>query len=497
MNTKAATEWTWADKLTALRLLAGASMLDFISTLFKLETKTDYIIGSHHRTICAALDKVIKGEIRKLIINIAPRYGKTCLVSQYFPAYGFALNPQCRFLHLSYSGALAEDNSMACRGIMEGDFYPRLFPHSTVEGGTRSRWRTNEGGALYATTTMGQITGFGAGRLDNEDPAETAMINGMTPTPQTAFNGAIIIDDPIKPEDALSDTMREAVNRRFETTIRNRVNSRKTPIIIIMQRLHPHDLCGYLQETEPNEWTVLSLPVITTDENGHDAALWEFKHNLEELRKLAEINPFVFETQYMQNPRPLQGLMYDRGFKEYDIVPPAKTAVRKCYIDTADTGSDFLCAIVYDETEDANYIRDVLFTDKPMEYTEAAAAEMITKYSVAEAIIEGNNGGRSFARNVERNCRLMHNNDTIFTTFTQSANKQVRIFSHSNEVQNICWMPRGWKSMWSSFANAILSYQKTGRNAHDDAPDALTGTVEKRSEPAEEIKATDWEDILY
>ena len=59
MNTKAATEWTWADKLTALRLLAGASMLDFISTLFKLETKTDYIIGSHHRTICAALDKVI------------------------------------------------------------------------------------------------------------------------------------------------------------------------------------------------------------------------------------------------------------------------------------------------------------------------------------------------------------------------------------------------------------------------------------------------------
>lgn len=492
-----AMQWSWQDKAAALRMIAQSSMLDFISTMFRLETKTDYIVGEHHRKICDALDKVIKGETRKLIINIAPRYGKTCLVSQYFPAYGFALNPKCRFLHLSYSGSLAEDNSMACRGIMQGDYYPLFFPASKVEGGTRSRWRTEAGGALYATTTLGQITGFGAGRLDNEDADEMSLINGMSPTEGGAFNGAIIIDDPIKPEDALSDTIRESVNRRFETTIRNRVNSRKTPIIIIMQRLHPHDLCGYLQETEEGEWTVLSLPVIETDEQGQDKALWPFKHNIEELRKLNEINPFVFETQYMQNPRPLQGLMYDRGFKEYDVIPATRDKLRRCYIDTADTGSDYLCAIVYDETKEANYIIDVLFTDKPMEYTETATAEMLSKYMVKEAVIEGNNGGRGFARNVERNCRLMGNTYTQFTTFTQSANKQVRIFTRSNEVQNICRMPIGWKSLWPSFSQAILSYLKTGRNAHDDAPDALTGTVEKRQEIMMVDSDIDWDSLLY
>lgn len=79
------------------------------------------------------------------------------------------------------------------------------------------------------------------------------------------------------------------MNNRFESTIRNRVNSRNTPIIIIMQRLHEHDLCGYLQEIEPEEWTVLSLPCIWHDENGQEQPLWEFKHTLEELHKIREI----------------------------------------------------------------------------------------------------------------------------------------------------------------------------------------------------------------
>lgn len=486
----------WQDKAAALSLLAMHSTLDFVTTMFSIHNKTPYIVGDHHRKICEALDKVISGECRKLIINIAPRYGKTALVSQYFPAYGFAINPACRFLHLSYSGSLAEENSMSCRGVMEDDIYPFLFPKSITDGGTRSRWRTKGGGAMYATTTLGQITGFGAGRLDTEQDEKIGEAIDGIPTAAN-FSGAIIIDDPIKPEDALSDTMREAVNRRFETTIRNRVNSRKTPIIIIMQRLHPHDLCGYLMETEPDEWTVLSLPVITTAEDGTEAALWPFKHTLQELKELARINPFVFETQYMQNPRPLQGLMYDRGFKEYEVLPHMRNRTRKCYIDTADTGSDYLCAIVYDETKEGNYIVDVLFTDKPMEYTETTTAELLTKHDVDEVVIESNNGGRGFARNVERDCRLIGNTRTAFYTFTQSANKAVRIFSRSNEVMNLTFFPHGWQQMWPLFSGAILGYLKTGRNAHDDAPDALTGTIERRTEYDGTTEDVDWDEVLY
>lgn len=144
------------------------------------------------------------------------------------------------------------------------------------------------------------------------------------------------------------------MNNRFESTIRNRVNSRNTPIIIIMQRLHEHDLCGYLQEIEPEEWTVLSLPCIWHDENGQEQPLWEFKHTLEELHKIERSNSFVFETQYMQNPKPLEGLMYGE-FKTYDIIPYAASMKRKNYTDTADTGSDYLCSICYTETPIGNF----------------------------------------------------------------------------------------------------------------------------------------------
>ena len=194
--------------------------------------------------------------------------------------------------------------------------------------------------------------------------------------PCLLYTSALIIDDPVKPEDAISDTPREKVNQRFETTIRNRVNSRNTPIIIIMQRLHEHDLCGYLMETEPGEWTVLSLPAIIY-ENGKEKALWEFKHTIEELHRMQRVNSYVFETQYMQNPTPMEGLMYGK-FKTYEAIPITNRAIRKNYTDTADTGSDYLCSIDYIDTEIGNFILDVLFTQKEMEFTEPETCLLYT-----------------------------------------------------------------------------------------------------------------------
>ena len=300
------------------------------------------------------------------------------------------------------------------------------------------------------------------------------------PAWESDFAGAIVIDDPIKPEDALSETIRERVNNRFESTIRNRVNSRNTPIIIIMQRLHEHDLCGYLQEIEPEEWTVLSLPCIWHDENGQEQPLWEFKHTLEELHKIERSNSFVFETQYMQNPKPLEGLMYGE-FKTYDIIPYAASMKRKNYTDTADTGSDYLCSICYTETPIGNFVTDILYTQKPMEYTEPATAEMLSRNKTEICYVESNNGGRSFGRNVEAQCRIIGNNFTSFNPFTQTANKRVRIFTRSNEVQNLIYFPTGWEHKWPEFASHVKSYRKQQEfNSHDDAEDALTGVIEKR-----------------
>lgn len=456
-----------------LRTECGLSLLEFTKAMFFHKSfGREYIPNTHHIQICNALQRVVYGQTKRLIINVAPRYGKTELVSKMFIGWGFAINPASRFVHLSYSDDLVMDNSREINEMLRSEYYRAMFPWVQVTDTGAKLWRTKAGGGMYAVSAGGQVTGFGAGQTEDENK----ILDEMTATtPQ--FAGAIVIDDPLKPEDALSDVAREKVNARFDSTIRSRVNSRNTPIIIIMQRLHEQDLCGYLLTTEPDKWEVLSLPCLTYDEEGNPHALWELKHSVEDLLHLQAVNSFVYETQYQQNPKPREGLMYAE-FREYDTLPVGSYMIKN-YTDTADKGEDYLCSICYAEFPDNTcYVLDILYTKKGMEFTEPETARMITRNRVQHCIIESNNGGRGFRRNVERNCREMQNLTTRFEDFTQSQNKDVRIFSHSNEVTNLVFMPVGWRYRWSEYYSAMTGYRKEGRNAHDDAPDATTGIVE-------------------
>lgn len=482
-----------------LRLEMLSSLEKYTKCMFKAQYHRSFIVAEHHKKMFEALQDVVDGRCKRLIINIAPRYGKTELVIKSFISWGFALNPKCRFLHLSYSDILVNDNSDTIRNIMQEPIYKELFPGSALasEKGSAKRWKTKAGGELYAVSTQGQVTGFGAGNVDI-DPEIEKMDGGnifnfdddvnelldMIGATTNIFQGAIVIDDPIKPEDAESDLVRERVNTRFENTIRNRTNSRNTPIIIIMQRLHEHDLCGYLQEIEPDEWRVLSLPVIQTDpETGEEHALWPMKHTLEELHKLREINPIVFDTQYMQNPTPKEGLMYE-GFRTYrpeELPSGVKALQRWNYTDTADTGSDSLCSICFINTPEFCYVTDVYFTDAPMEVTEPRQADMLTRNGTVYALIESNNGGRGFGRNVKRILRVVRRNYRCAVRwFTQTQNKKSRIYSASANVQTDILFPEGWERRWPIFYKALMSYRKDNKKAsqHDDAPDCLTGVYE-------------------
>lgn len=450
------------------------SMENFVDLNFKSKSQRDFVWGEHHRVICRALDDVVDGKIKKLIINIAPRYGKTELVSKMFIAYGLALNPRSRFITLSYSEDLVLDNSQDINDFVRSPAFQYLYPHVQVTDRGSKKWYTSKGGGVYAVSTAGQVTGFGAGQMD-EDSEEW-----LKKSPSEKFSGAIIIDDPLKPVDADSDIEREKINSRYTTTIRSRTNSTNTPIIIVAQRLHEHDFCAYVQEIEPDEWTIISLPCITYDELGRKHPLWSFKHTLEDLEKIRIADPITFDTQYMQNPTPREGLMYST-FRTYEVLPVGDFHIYN-YTDTADKGTDFLCSINYAQFKDAIYVLDVLFTQKPMEYTEPETAKMLTLGNVEKAFIESNNGGRGFARNVETNCRYLQNLVTKFEPFTQTNNKESRIFSHSAKVTNLVYMPSDWEYRFKEFADAIKGYRKTGRNAHDDAPDALTGVVEKYEE---------------
>ena len=491
--------------LEMLRLEMLTSFEKFTKAMFKAQYKRSFIVAEHHKKIFSALQDVVDGKCRRLIINMPPRYGKTETAIKSFISWCFSLNPKCRFLHLSYSDMLVNDNSDTIRSIMKEDLYKQLFPKSSLETDKSSakRWKTKAGGELYAVSTQGQVTGFGAGNVDEIDTDAGDVLSfddqlnevlGVIGAKTNVFQGAILIDDPMKPEDADSDIVRERINLRFENTIRNRTNSRNTPIIIIMQRLHEHDLCGYLQEIEPEEWTVLSLPAIQKDEKtGEERALWPMKHTLKELYKMREINPLVFDTQYMQDPTPREGLMYADGFRTYsrETLPTGHNAIRKWnYTDTADTGADFLCSICFIDTPEFIYVTDVLFTDAPMEKTEALVPDMLTRNQTIQALIESNNGGRGFSRNIKKTLRVKYRNFRIaVNTFTQTENKASRIYSNSNCCMNDILFPEGWDKKWPKFYSALMSYRKDNKKKqHDDAPDCLTGVYEMHSRKSRSTK---------
>lgn len=494
-----------ARDLLALEL--KASLESFSKVMFKAEYGSSLIVADLHRRLFSALQSVVDGDIKHLIINMPPRYGKTLIAIKMFVSWCYALNPKCQFMHLSYSDFLVNDNSSAIRDIMTLPLYKELFPQSALlnEGKASSKaWDTKAKGSFYAVSTQGQVTGFGAGSMQTTDPeADRLMAERISQAfdfndalntklaligaASNIFPGAILVDDPLKPDDAFSDIVRERINSRFENTIRSRANSRETPIIVIMQRLHEHDLSGYLREIEPDGWTALSLPALDIDDEGNEHALWDVKHTVDELHHLRDVDPLVFDTQYQQDPTPREGLMYEH-FRTYNPADPPEAFLKSKqiwnYTDTADTGADFLCSICFVNTPMGAFVTDILYTDEPMEVTESKLARMLTINKVRRARIEGNNGGRQFARNVKRILRTnLHNMFTAIETFTQSKKKQVRIYSNSALVCSDVFFPEGWDKLYPKFYAAMRTYRKKNNKTtvHDDAPDCTTGIIEMRT----------------
>lgn len=259
-----------------------SSLLFFTRYLFKENTGNKFEVAEFHKTLADTLERVYNGEISRLIINIPPRYGKTEIAVKMYIGWVLAKKPSAKFIHLSYSDALALDNSSQAMEYIKSDAFRSIWNLELKnDSQSKKKWYTKEGGGVYATASGGAITGFGAG-------------NG----------GAIIIDDPLKPDDALSDVRRSFINNRYNTTIRSRVNTREVPIIVIMQRLHEDDLSGYLLEGgSGEEWYHLKFPAL--DENNNP--LWASKHSFEELEAIRQADRYTFAGQYMQIPAPDEG----------------------------------------------------------------------------------------------------------------------------------------------------------------------------------------------
>jgi predicted phage terminase large subunit-like protein len=469
------------------------SLQFFTRYLYKKNHNKKFIIGDHHNVICNALEKVLTGEITRLIINVAPRYSKTELAVKNFIAHGLAHNPAAKFIHLSYSDTLALDNSEEIKDMVQSEAYQELFSNVQVKRDSKAKkkWYTTQGGGIYATAAAGQVTGFGAGEVDpeEEEDDEQTWIDQLinTTLSKAGFGGAIVIDDPIKPEDADSEVMREKVNQRFDSTIRNRVNSRNTPIIIIMQRLHPNDLCGHVLEKEPGVWTVISLPAIrevTEGETKKQVALWPHKHTLEELLHLRKINDIVFERQYQQNPKPKEGLLFAED--ELHYYNPKTTDLEKLaeyrfsYIDPADEGGDDLSAPVGYLVGDKIYVPYVIFNQHGTDVNESACVSMFLNHKCNAGEIEGNSAwilfGKAVRAKVEEKTQ-----DCEIRIIKNTTNKHTRILAQSSFIKNHFVFRSDYAEHpdYYRFMQNLTSYMRiqtgSSRNKHEDAPDSCAG----------------------
>lgn len=292
----------------------------FARYFFKTQKGVKFRFSWHHHQICDALMRVFRGETTHLIINIPPRYSKTELVVKLFTAWCFAKNPECEFIHLSYSDELALDNSNTIKNLITSSEFQQLWPIELDKASDRA-WKTAAGGAFFARSAGGQVTGYGAGKVSDFQDGH-------------GFGGAIIIDDPLKPSDAHSDVMRKAINRRWDETIKSRFNSTRTPCIVIMQRIHEDDFCGMLLKDSEYDFELLKLPAILDEGTDHERALWPEKHSLEQLQAMRSKNAYMFSGQMQQSPTPLGGgIIKSAWFGYYDVLPKLK--FRAVFVDTA------------------------------------------------------------------------------------------------------------------------------------------------------------------
>lgn len=451
---------------------------------FKAQYKRKFVIGDHHVIIWDALERVLRGELKRLIISIAPRYGKTEIAVKALLSHGLALNPAARFIHLSYADSLALDNSETVKDLVQSAEYQELFPEVQIKKDSKAKdkWWTTKNGGVLARAAGGQVTGFGAGQVDEEAEFDDWLAGVEDNSNKTdlekkmLFGGCIIVDDPLKPEDADSDIAREKVNSRFDSTIRNRVNSRNTPMIVIMHRLHPNDLAGYLQrEGEQDEWEVINLPCIKED----GAALWPFKHTIEELQLMKLANEIVFERQFMQNPKPKAGLLFpldDLNFYDPEAIDLSDPDF--CYVpcDPANEGGDDFASGVFKLIGDKIYVQDLLYNTEGADFNEAAMVDMIKQAKANSVGVESIFGWIETAKRVREDLEKK-NFEGEFRMLRPRTNKHSRILNRSSFIRNHLVFRRDYNTIpqYAKFMRNLTSYLKIqapgAMNKHDDAPD--------------------------
>jgi predicted phage terminase large subunit-like protein len=452
-------------------------------------------LHEHHCVKAEALTKLTLGLLptQNLMILEPPRFSKTDLGVRAFVPWSQSFFPDSEYLLTSYGYDLAVANSVYIRNTLGMDWYRSIIDsrwgaHVEMRGGKagggQDAFTTLEGGAVKAVGVGGGITGFGAGKLRNE------------------FGGLIVIDDPLKAQDGrTSPAVRKACVDWYEGTLKNRKNHNTTPILLIMQRLHPQDLAGYILQNDRENWTVVQLPAFNEDTQRSN---WEDRISTKELEAMREGNPDIYWSQFQQNPSEAVGVLIKPTWwkRWYDLEAVEKRITIK--IITADTAfksgdaNDFsvLQCWGFEHTVGAYLIDQVR---QKMEFPElcVAAKDFWVKHSkrapgftpATEFWIEDKASGISLVQTLRRETgipvRAWAPNDTSIgnqngnnpaASVTASVDKVGRVNTVTLSISSgRCFVPDDAARKWAApFVNECGAFTSDDSHLYDDAVDCMT-----------------------
>ncbi|MDO4671227.1 MAG: phage terminase large subunit [Aerococcus sp.] len=432
------------------------------------------------REICHDFQRFVEaGNEDVMVINVPPRHGKSRTAGK-FVEWLLGRDHSKKIMTGSYNETLSTNFSKSVRNAIQERkadenriILNDVFPNTAIKpgDGAMNLWSLEDGYQNYlATSPGGTATGFGA--------------------------DLIIIDDVIKnAEEAYNANVLDKHWEWFTNTMLSRLES-GGKIILVMTRWHSEDLAGRaLAELPKLGYTVKHINLKAMQDDG--TMLCEDVLSKKEFeRRYKTMSPEIASANYQQQPINLRGRLYS-ALKTYDGQLPEFKSINS-YTDTADTGSDYLSSYIYGLTlTDEVYILDTIYTKEAMEVTEPLLAQKLYEHHVNVAYVESNNGGRGFARNVERLLREKYQtNSVVIQWFTQTKNKQARILSHSTWVMEHIYFPSNWRHRWPELYESVMSYQKEGKNRHDDAEDALTGVAERTLQQPQSQLTSDYQALI-
>ncbi|MDT2437000.1 phage terminase large subunit [Enterococcus avium] len=412
------------------------------------------------KDLCQTLQDFYEDKIDKkiLVINMPPRHGKT-FTARLFVLWMFGQNPRTKIITGSYNQILSSlfaqqtrDGIMVDNENIKAEYFKDIFPKVQIKYGDAAKgfWSLDgsEEKNYLATSPGGTSTGIGA--------------------------NYVIVDDIIKTaEEAYNERVLDSHWEWYNNTLAQRME-RPRKQILIMTRWSNNDLAGKMLNKRKNSVHQICYKAVQDDES---MLCEEIMTHDEYLDVIQEMNLDIAEANYQQEPIDQKGKLY-QNLKTYGHRSEYKKIWSYC--DTADTGKDYLCSIVWGETSDGRCeVLDVIYTQEPMEYTESAVSNQYINNKVNQARIERNNGGRSFARSVRE--KIKDKCPVAIDDFYQSANKEARIYSNTAWIEQNVYFPEDWRTKWPEYYSAMTTYQREGKNKHDDAPDATTGIAETMS----------------